>query len=283
VGCELVGGDGALHEPTDALAGVFIDDLADLDRPAAFVAIELETDRPHHVRRDLRGRLHDRGFNMFEVSALRDTQPFLTPQPLDLFVVHRPALTAGVIICTPASLPRVFLRISTQPVPQPTVRVRDRVSLEWPTVCRSAQPGHTKRHPLAHHLHSHQMNHGGMAPALGLEVSLRQLLQRSFLQLCLSQQPLQCHVMLLEHFEAFRVLGLHPALLVSPPIVRLLADAELAADRRDVAACTEHPVGLTKLAHDLLRRMPLPCVRHDLTNLFVDECGRQDDSHNYWT
>jgi hypothetical protein len=45
----------------------------------------------------------------------------------------------------------------------------------------------------------------------GLEVSLRDLLERDLLQLSISQQPLERGIFALELFEPFGVLGLQPA------------------------------------------------------------------------
>src|SRR5699024_6409128 len=102
-------------------------------------------------------------------------------------------------------------------------------------------------------------------------------------QLCFSEQTLEGGVLLLELLEALGVVGLEPAVLVAPPVVRLFRHAQLAAHRRDVRAIGQHPVGLSELAHDLLRRVPLPRVRHDETSLPARSSEHQDDSHNDWT
>src|SRR5699024_4357656 len=70
----------------------------------------------------------------------------------------------------------------------------------------------------------------------GLEVSLRQLLQRGFLQLSISQQPFEPIILLLKLFESFGVLGLEPAVLVLPPVVGGLVVSDFASDDGDIVA-----------------------------------------------
>src|SRR5690606_27593049 len=117
----------------------------------------------------------------------------------------------------------------------------------------------------------------------GLEVSLSQLLERCLLQLRFGEQPLERRVLLLELLQALRVVGLEPAVLVPPSVVRLLGHSELPAHRRDIPPVGEHPVGLAELADDLFRGVTLPAVRHDLTSLPAHNRGRQDDSQNHRT
>ena len=118
---------------------------------------------------------------------------------------------------------------------------------------------------------------------LGLEVSLGQLLERGLLQLRFGQQSLERGVLLLQLLETLRVVGLQSAVLVTPPVIRLLGYPKLPTHRGDVAAVGEHPVGLPELADDLLRGVTLPDVRHDLTSLPARNHGRQDDSQNHRT
>ena len=47
----VLAGDAALNHPTEAFAGVFVDDRDDLDRPSIGGGIELEVHRPHLVGR----------------------------------------------------------------------------------------------------------------------------------------------------------------------------------------------------------------------------------------
>ena len=51
-------------------------------------------------------------------SPLRYPQPFLTPKPLNLFVIHDPDLTAGVAIGRPEPTTWMVAGIFAQPSPQ---------------------------------------------------------------------------------------------------------------------------------------------------------------------
>jgi hypothetical protein len=165
VGGESVRGNRALHEAADALPGVLVDDRADLDRSAVLVGVELEVHRPHHVRRVRRRRVDGRGPDTLASTPLRDPEPFVTPQALDLLVVHHPPLTPGVVIRPPIPVAGMLLRPRAQPVSQRAIRVGDRVALERATVRGPAQPGQTARHPLAHPRLALEVIDGGAAPA----------------------------------------------------------------------------------------------------------------------
>jgi hypothetical protein len=52
---------------------------------------------------------------------------------------------------------------------------------------------------------------------------------------------------------------------------------------RDIGVVGEHPVRLPELADHLLRRMPSPTIRHDLTSLPARDSGQQDNSQNHRT
>ncbi len=56
--------------------------------------------------------------------------------------------------------------------------------------------------------------------------------------------------------QPLRVLSLHPAVLITPPVIRLLADPQLLRRLGDRLPLAEHPLGLAQLADDLLRRVP---------------------------
>src|SRR5690606_9195523 len=107
---EPVGGDRPFGEPADALPGVLIHDRADLDRAALLVGVELEVDRPHHVRRVRRRRVDGRGPDAFAAPPLRDTEALVTPEALDLLVVHDPALSAGIVIRASVPVAGMVLR-----------------------------------------------------------------------------------------------------------------------------------------------------------------------------
>lgn len=100
------------------------------------------------------------------------------------------------------------------------------------------------------------------ASAVAVPIRLRRR-RCGLLQLRLGQQALECPVLFLELLQALRVVGLEAAVLV----VRLLGHAQLAAHRRNIGSVSQHSVGLSELAHDLLRGVSLPGVRHDETSL----------------
>ncbi len=164
VGGESVGGNRALHEAADAFAGVFVDDRADLDQSSVLVGVELEVHRPHHVRRVRRRRVDGRGPDALASTPLRDPEPFVTPQALDLLVVHHPPLGAGVVIRPPIPVAGMVLRPGAQPLPERPIRVRDRVALERSPVRGAAQPDQTARHPFAHPQLALEVIDGGAAP-----------------------------------------------------------------------------------------------------------------------
>jgi hypothetical protein len=75
----------------------------------------------------------------------------------------------------------------------------------------------------------------------------------------------------LEVLEPFGVISLQTAELVSPAEVGLLGHPELPADIGDVLALAQHPIGLSQLAHDLLRGMRFLVVMHRaFQSTFVD-------------
>src|SRR5207244_11543060 len=63
-------------------------------------------------------------------------------------------------------------------------------------------------------------------------------------------------VLALELLEPLGVVGLHPAVLVAPAVIRVLADLQGLGDLGDRLALAEHPVRLAQLADDLLGRLP---------------------------
>src|ERR1019366_4077666 len=68
--------------------------------------------------------------------------------------------------------------------------------------------------------------------------------------------PLQLRVLALEHLEPLGIVRLHPAVLVTPAVIRLLADPQLLRRLRDHLPLADQPLGLPQLADHLLRRVP---------------------------
>ena len=93
----VVGVDRAGDPDREGLAGVLVDDVEQLQRPAVDGGVELEVERPDVVGplgpqpRRRHGRLAE---PLALPLPLRHPQALLAPQPLDLLAVHRPALLA---------------------------------------------------------------------------------------------------------------------------------------------------------------------------------------------
>src|SRR6476469_4843983 len=72
--------------------------------------------------------------------------------------------------------------------------------------------------------------------------------------------PAQTAILLLELLQAFHLVGLEPAVLLTPPIIGDLAHADLADRVSDVLALRDHNFYLPQLRDDLFRRVSL--LRH---------------------
>jgi hypothetical protein len=97
----------------------------------------------------------------------------------------------------------------------------------------------------------------------GLTSFLRDLPQRVDLQLLVGHDPLQAGVLPLEILQPLRVVGLHAAELVPPPVIGLLGHLQVPGDIGDLRALSQEPVGLPELADDLLRRVPTSSHRDE--------------------
>src|SRR5205823_7246602 len=84
---------------------------------------------------------------------------------------------------------------------------------------------------------------------------------------------LQARVLALELLEPLGVVGLHPAVLVAPAVIRVLADLQGLGDLGDRLALAEHPVRLAQLADDLLGRVPASLHRE---SLLAHDRGREE-------
>jgi hypothetical protein len=103
---------------------VLIDDRHNLDRSAVGGGVELEVNGPYPVRR-IRGQRVGlgRGADAFASAALRHPQTLFAPKPLDLLMIHDPALTPSIVIRRPETTTRMILGILAQPSPQRRIRV----------------------------------------------------------------------------------------------------------------------------------------------------------------
>ena len=89
----------------------------------------------------------------------------------------------------------------------------------------------------------------------GLEVSLRQLSQRCFLQLCLAQQLFEARVLLAQLTQFLGLTTTHRPITLAPPAQRRLADTQHAAGMGRTHALTSQRLGLLQLHNNLLRRV----------------------------
>jgi hypothetical protein len=158
---DLVGGDGAFDQSAEAFAGVLVDDGDDLDGPAVGGGVELEVHRPHPVRR-IRGHRAGRGCDADALAApgLGHPEPFVAPQPLNLLVVHRPALTAGIMVSPAMAPPRVGLGVVPQPLSQSGVRVGRCGRGGLVSLGGSVLPGHPTGEPFTQTHHVDEVVHG---------------------------------------------------------------------------------------------------------------------------
>jgi hypothetical protein len=95
-----------------------------------------------------------------------------------------------------------------------------------------------------------------LRPRLDFHPSLRHLLQRVDVERLIGHDPLQPLVLTLQLPQALGIVGLHRAVLVAPPVIRVLADLEVPRDLDGRLALGQHAIGLAQLADDLLRRVP---------------------------
>ena len=100
--------------------------------------------------------------------------------------------------------------------------------------------------------------------ARGSKVSLGRLLQDQIVQRQICHRPLQPLVLLLELLQPLRLARLHPSVLPSPPVVRLLTHAQLPAHLLDPLPVRYPDFGLPQGVDDLSRRHVLACCHVDL-------------------
>jgi hypothetical protein len=119
-----------------------------LDRSSVGGRVELKVDGPDHVRGIGLRRVGGARPQALASTPLRNAQVFLAPQPLDLLVVHAPALAASVVIRRSEPAPRMVFRVLAQP------RIRVGICRACAGRCSSLRssvlPGHPAGEPLTH-------------------------------------------------------------------------------------------------------------------------------------
>jgi hypothetical protein len=95
-----------------------------------------------------------------------------------------------------------------------------------------------------------------MSPATGSEVPPGDLPQRLDLELLVGDDPLQPLVLLLQLPPSLGVVGLHPAVLVLPPVLPLLGHLQVPAHGGDVLGLVQQLVRLSELSDDLVGGVP---------------------------
>src|SRR5215468_4796495 len=98
-----------------------------------------------------------------------------------------------------------------------------------------------------------------MHDARGLEVSPGGLLQNELVQRQIGNRLAQPAVLELKVLQALHLLGLQPAELLAPPIIRHLAHPDLADGVHHVLALRDQNIDLPQLGNDLFWFVSLPC------------------------
>ena len=120
----------------------------------------------------------------------------------------------------------------------------------------AASPEDTHDARSSHALHEHDLPHN--AVARGLEVSLRDVLQHKLLKAQVRYDALQLRILLLKLLQPPRLVDLQPAILLAPPVVRLVRDRRFLTSQRSRLPIRDRHFNLTKQIHHLLRTMLLP-------------------------
>jgi len=87
----------------------------------------------------------------------------------------------------------------------------------------------------------------------GLKNSPVHFLKHVNIQSLIHHNPIEPLILTLELPQPFRIISLHPAVLVAPPVIRLLGHLEMLTHLHHRAAITEHSVSLPQLTHNLFR------------------------------
>ena len=88
--------------------------------------------------------------------------------------------------------------------------------------------------------------HGSLQPDAesGLEISPVHFLKHVNIQSLIRHDPFKPLILTLKLFQPFRIISLHPAVLIAPPVIRLLSDLQMLTHLDHRLALTKHPVSL---------------------------------------
>jgi hypothetical protein len=194
----------------------------------------------------------------------RNLQPLTSQDPLNTFLVHRPAGSTSqrrdATICVAAVLAGKLHNIGSQR------RLVIGLSRESCAASTGADPMHdmlVSRRCQARSSHDPRTPSG----ARGLEVSLCSLCQDQLVQCQVRDRSPKTTVLSLQLLEPLHLITLQAAILIAPPIMRYFRNAyrsDPSATGRPCAISTSTCrsfANLPKLRYDLLSRMPLPCHR----------------------
>ena len=123
-GDDVLGGAGPVDPDRECLAGVLIDDVAELDAAAVGRLIELEVHGPHLVRL---GRSQTRCLPVAHPAALagphRPSEALLAPDSPGALAIDRPAFPQQDLVCCLPTPPWVLFSDLPQPARQTLIRV----------------------------------------------------------------------------------------------------------------------------------------------------------------
>lgn len=84
----------------------------------------------------------------FAPPPLRHPHALFAPKPLNLLVVHVPAVAAGIVINRSEPAPRMIAGVGAQPCPQRRIRILGRVRHRFVPLRSAVLPGNAAREPF---------------------------------------------------------------------------------------------------------------------------------------
>jgi hypothetical protein len=96
----------------------------------------------------------------FAPSALRHSQSFFAPKPLDLLVIDDPPVCTGVVIGGPEPAPGMILSVLAKPAPQRGVRILRSSRSGFVSLGGAVLPGHAASEPFADPQHPLEVTNG---------------------------------------------------------------------------------------------------------------------------